>query len=183
MASRTRHNDRTTPTQEPAAHCGVRGAERQAGDRLEPPTHLALAGRGPHPPFADYPWGTQDPFGRLSQVGRAAMEQATTLRLPSGTPPPPFGSWDPASRALALHPLARGGVERQHRQRLLRRLADDVRLGRTGRECGPTLADGTDAGSGDRVPAFRLLRLLDRGAMAEYLAALSRVSIRVTDRV
>ncbi len=180
MAHSTRNHDRTTPTQEPPARRGIASAERQAGDHVEPPTHLALAGRGPHPPFPDYPWGTQDPFGRLSQMGRAQVEQAETPRVQAGAleqPDARSGGRHRSRISLALHPLARGRMERQHRQRLLRRLANDLRLGRrhSTRPVEPVRADGA---SGEPVPGESFLGVVALAAVAKHLSTLRGLSVK-----
>ncbi len=87
MADRTHNRSRTTPAgPTPSWHPGS-DILAQKRDRLEQEKNLALAGHRARPPFADYPWGTTDPFGRLSAVGRAAMEQAEAGGVQAGAPP------------------------------------------------------------------------------------------------
>ncbi len=81
-----------------------------------------------------------------------------------------------AQVAVALHPFARGRMARQHGERVLRWPARDFRLERS-RPTRSTQPDRADAGRRRSVPRFRLLRLLARRAMAQYLATLSRVPL------
>lgn len=147
--------------------------------------NLALAGCRQHTPFPDYPWGSQDPFGRLSQVGRAAMEQAEAARIQAGSSAEAelydaVVSGDCARIAVALHPFGRGSVEREHRQRILRGLADDASVGagsvlRLPRRSTSTL--GADAEGRARLSRERLLDRLARGTVAKYVSAVSRLRV------
>ncbi len=171
----------TAPDGLPASRRGVPGAEPQTRHSVASVTDLALARFGREIQNSIRLCRTEDPLDCLSFVARPSVEpsqnpgpqvRARTPRLSGGTP-----------LALVVHPQSRRSMERADGQRILRRTPDDVRLGRARRQRGLALPGGPDAGSGDRVPPFRLLRLLARRAVAEYVATLSRVSVRVTDRV
>ena len=152
------------------------------GDRVGARPNLALGFGRRDTPFADYPWGSWDPFGRLSQVGRAAMEQAPAGGVQAGAQADCShaggGRWDRARGALALYSQGRGRVELGHRQRLLRRAADDVAVGsrrvlRLPR--GSSLALRADAKSRARLRRIPLLDRMARTTVAKYIAALSAV--------
>ncbi len=172
MAHSTRNHDRTTPA-EPASSRGVSGAESPSRDRVASSTHLVLGNAGWANSDLYPPCRTPNDFCCVPGVDRSALvappDQGSPLRAgpPSDRPP----------RPVALHPLPRGSVERADRKRVLRRATDDVRLGWTGRQRGTTLAGAADAGSGDRLPAFRLLRLLAPRSVAGYLSSLSSVQV------
>ncbi len=172
MATRTRHNDRTTPT-EPAPGSGIAGAEPQTRHSVAPPTNVVLGNAG---------WATSDlyPTCRTPHDFRCvpSLDRPSLVTPPRHSSPlcvSPPDDWAP--QPLALHPQPRRILERADRQWLLWWTPDDVRLGRPRRQRRPALAGGTDASSRDRVSAFRLLRLMARRAVAEYFATLSRLPV------
>ncbi len=162
----------TAPDEHPAPSRGVPGAKPQTRDSVAQVTHLALARRRRQ---------TSDPLG--SRRAAHHVHGVSRLDRPSLVAPPrhssplcPSPSPDWAPQPLALYPFPRRGLERPQ-PALLRGTPDDVRLGRARRQRGVALAGAADASSGDRVPAFRLLRLLARRAMAQYLATVSRLPL------
>ena len=164
----TRHNDRTTPEQEPTARRGIASAERPTGDRLEPPTHLALAGRGRR---------SSDPLGSRREAhflyGVLGLDRQAVESPPHpSTPLRPSAPADRAPGALVVYPQPGGLMARQHGQWVLRRPTRDFRVERSS-QTRPTQPDRADVGRRTSVPRFRLLRRLARRAMAEYLAAVS----------
>ncbi len=155
-------------------------AQPQTRNRMAPSTDVVLGTAG---------WANSDLYpscrapyalSRLPRLDRPALvtpqDQGVQVRAtsqePVSRPPTP----------LVVHPLPRGRMERRGRS-LLRRLANELRLGRTRRQRGSALASATDGSGRDRVQAVRLLRCVARGTVAQYVATLSRVSVRVTFRV
>jgi hypothetical protein len=57
-------------------------------------------------------------------------------------------------------------MELQHRERLLRRITDDLRVGRTRRQRRLALTGSADGSSGDGIPTERLLRSMVAGSVA-----------------
>ncbi len=173
MAPSDRHHTHTAPDELPASRRGVSGAEPQTRDSVASLEDLALARRHRQSSNADRPRRTTHHVDRVSRLDRQALVAPPRHSSPLCIDP----SDDWAPQPLALHPFARRSMEREYRKWLLRRPTDDVRLGRTRRQRRPALAGATDASSGDWVPAFRLLRLLARGTVAEYLATVSRLPV------
>jgi len=153
----------------------------QARDPVGSRTDLALAERRACEAFPIDPWCRPASLGRVSPLDRAQVEPSPCSRLQAGPPlgfSPVTGRWvDCSSRTLALYSSRRGRLERGHRQRVLRRPADDVRLGWPGRQCRVVVAEGSDAGGGDRISEIRLFDGVAGRAVAEYVTAMSSLRL------
>ena len=176
--SRTRHLSLVPSTPRASADTGGNATDQRG------PGHES-APRDPVSPGEDMVVSGQGRCGSytIRAHGTANFELVVPglAQPPLAAPPGPSKKTQATAAALAqvtlaLHPFAGGRMERPGGA-LLRWPADDVRLGRTRRQRRPTVAGATDASSGDRVPALRLLRLLARRAVAQYVAALSCVSL------
>ncbi len=178
--TRTRHLSLVTSTLRPGADTGgdpnldsYRSTSRAgvaAWNRLSPQSRMALAGCG-WPTPDDLPLrGAPHEFGGVPDLDQPPM----------AAPPRPSAEIEAtaalAQVALALYPQPGGRLEREHGQRFPGRTPDDSRLGRSC-STGPAESVGADGTCGAPVPRFRLLRLLARRAMAQYLATLSRVPL------
>lgn len=181
MDARNRHLILVTPAApEPGTSDDQPGAGAEARDPVPPAQSVA---------DAESRWDQQiayalrraqdysDPFLALGQslVAAALAPSSQSSRFEAG---------DRSSAPLVVHPQWRGRLEREHREWLLRRSPDDSwlvwrprssRLERSGH--------GADDGSGASIPRFRLLARLARGAVAQYVAALSRLRVGGPTRV
>ncbi len=169
----------TAPDEHPASRRGVPGAQSQTRHSVAPLEDLALAGHSGKSPDTERSRRASHHIYGVPSLDRQAVESPPH----PGTPLRPSPPADRASEPLALHTQPRRLLERADRQWLLWWTPDDVRLGRPRRQRRPALAGAADASSGDRVPAFRLLAGVARRAVAKHIATVSRVSVRVTDRV
>ncbi len=167
LASSDRHHLHTAP-REQASSCPDAGTEPQTRDNVAPLEDVALGSVSWKNANANLARGTAYGVYLVPSLDRQA------LVTPAG-PRPPLLALTPTDPpgAVGVHSPRRRVVERSGRP-VLRRIADDVRLGRARRECSLALARATDARGRDGLPAIRLLGRLARGAVAEYVAAVSR---------
>ncbi len=105
MADRTRHNDRTTPTEPASGQYPGSDILAQKRDRLAQEKNMALARHGWPSPYANEPCRTSYALGGVSPVDRPPLV-APTRRSSPLRPSPPEHRASMVARPSSLHPLA-----------------------------------------------------------------------------
>ncbi len=170
LAPGTRHNDHTTP-----CSAETSGLDRAPDDDAKT-RHLvaqiedvALARCRRQDENEDKSRGAAHPLRGVPGLDRQALvapkDHSTQARDASSS--------HRAPRLVALHPLEGGKLDGRGRA-VLRRLADELRLGRTRHRRRALVAITADASGRDRLRAVGLFDRVARGAVAEYLATMPR---------